>query len=97
MAAYLILNVLVLIVVCLALRIRPSCPGRAWVATLVSILLLTLAFDNLLIYLDMFTYASDKILGLHIWLAPVEDFMYAVLAAILIPAVWHKLGDRHAR
>lgn len=97
MATYVILNIVVLLAVCVLLRLRPGVPSKAWAVTLIVILLLTLVFDNLLIYLGMFSYAPDKILGLYVWRAPVEDFMYALLAVILIPAVWRKLGTEDAK
>ncbi len=33
-------------------------------------------------------YGPDKILGITIGKAPIEDLLYAVLAGILIPTVW---------
>lgn len=93
MATYLILNIAVLTVVAVLLGMMPRRPSKAWIFTFVILLVLTLVFDNILIWLDMFSYAADKILGIHIFMAPIEDFMYAILAVILIPAVWHKLGD----
>lgn len=95
MATYLILNSIVLLAVVLLLWQPPKRPSRAWLFTLGVVLLLTMVFDNLLIALNMFTYAPDKILGISIGLAPIEDFMYALLAVILIPALWHRLGDKH--
>lgn len=97
MATYLIVNLIVLTVVLVLLRPRIARPLRAWLFTAIIITGLTLVFDNLLIWLDMFTYAPDKILGVHIILAPIEDFMYALLAVILLPGVWQKLGKQHAR
>lgn len=97
MATYLILNIIVLTAVCIVLRILPHQPRRPWIVTAACLFLLTLVFDNIMISLGLFTYAPDKILGLHIMLAPVEDFMYPLLAVLMIPAVWNKLGKPHAR
>ncbi|MCA9327500.1 lycopene cyclase domain-containing protein [Candidatus Saccharibacteria bacterium] len=97
MATYLILNVTVIALVCLALWLKPRRPRRPWTVMLVCLLVLTLVFDNIMIALGLFTYAPDKILGVHAVLAPIEDFMYPLLAALLVPALWNKLGERHAR
>lgn len=97
MATYLILNLVVVLAVCLALKIMPRVPGRVWFTTLVSLLLLTLVFDNIMIAFDLFSYAPSKILGIYVGLAPIEDFMYALLAAVMIPALWNKLGETRAK
>lgn len=97
MATYLILNIIVIILVCCALWLKPHRPRRPWVVMLACLLVLTLVFDNIMIMLGLFTYAPDKIIGLHVVLAPIEDFMYPLLAALLVPALWNKLGEKHAR
>lgn len=100
MATYIILNLItlgVVLIVLFLLRQRIIWPIKTWLMTFCALLLLTLLFDNLLIWLDMYRYAPDKILGVYLWLAPIEDFMYPLLAAIVIPAVWNKLGKSHGR
>lgn len=97
MATYLILNVIVIAVVCVVLRIMPHRPGRPWAIMTASLFLLTLVFDNIMIALGLFTYAPDKILGIHIVLAPVEDFMYPLLAVLMIPVLWNKLGEKRVK
>lgn len=97
MATYLILNLIVLLVVYLLLRLT-SCPlHRHIFIALAGLFVLTFVFDNIMIALGLFTYAPDKILGVYVWLAPVEDFMYPLLAALLVPAIWEKLGEKYAR
>ncbi len=96
MGTYVILNLIVIGIVLAGLGIRVHWPSNAWLATLGSLIILTLVFDNLLIALEVYSYAPSKILGIHVGLAPIEDFMYALLAAILIPAVWNRLGTRNA-
>lgn len=97
MATYLALNIVVLAIVMLALRIRAKKPSRAWVVAFLSLLLLTFVFDNIMIALGMFTYAPDKILGIQLLLAPVEDFMYPMLACILLPALWNAFDKEPTR
>ena len=53
---------------------------------------MTAVFDNLIIMAGIVDYDPAKILGIYIYQAPVEDFFYAVLAAILVPTLWNKIG-----
>ena len=96
MGTYLILNVIVLAVVLITLRRYLIKPLRPWILTFAVLLILTVLFDNILIWLDMYSYATDKILGIRLWLAPIEDFMYPLLATLLVPALWNKLENQHA-
>lgn len=72
-------------------------PSRAILVTLIALLVLTAVFDNVLIQLSFVAYDTTKLLGVFIGSAPVEDFMYAILAVMLVPAVWHKLGKTHVQ
>lgn len=96
-ATYLLLNVLFIAIVCFITRIKPQRPSRAFVVTFVVLMVLTAIFDNLIVGLSIVGYNPDKILGATIGVAPVEDFMYAVLAVLLVPVLWHKLGSTHAK
>lgn len=89
MATYVVLNGLFLAAVLGVLAWRKLLVvGRAvWVALAV-LLLTTIVFDSLLIYLGMFTYPADKILGIRVGLAPIEDLFYALLAGLAVPAIW---------
>lgn len=93
MASYLILNLLFMIAVCIALRLTYRRPPRAWFATVLVLILLTAIFDNLIIALDIVNYDPGKLLGIYVGVAPIEDFMYTLLAVVLVPTLWHKLGD----
>lgn len=97
MATYVVLNGLFLAVVLGVLAWRKLLrTGRAvWVALAV-LLLTTIVFDSLLIYLGMFTYPADKILGIRVGLAPIEDLFYALLAGLAVPAIWKGL-DRERK
>lgn len=89
MATYVVLNGLFLAVVLGVLAWRKLLvAGRAvWVALAV-LLLTTIVFDSLLIHLGMFTYPAEKILGIRVGLAPIEDLFYALLAGLAVPAIW---------
>ena len=95
MATYLILNIIVVLVVCAALYrwLRP--PTKVWFMTLFALLFLTAIFDNVIIGFDIVRYSSDKILGLYVGMAPIEDFMYPLLAVIIIPALWRLFEAKH--
>lgn len=98
MATYLTLN---LIFIALSLAALWRLNALRWNNTmtwlLISLIILTAIFDSLLIAIGIFDYSPSKILGLKIGYAPIEDFMYAALAVIVIPSIWSRLGETHAR
>ena len=55
---------------------------------------LTVVFDSIMIAADLFRFDEDKLTGVTLWLAPVEDLAWPLAAALLLPAVWAWL---HAR
>ena len=66
----------------------------AWVVLTV----LTIVFDSIMIAADLFRYDEDKLVGVTLWLAPVEDLAWPLAAALLLPAVWAWLGSKdHAQ
>lgn len=93
MMTYLVLNLIVIIVVVLALRIKTF--NRAQRITLLVVLAMTAVGDALIVGLGIVGYDSTKILGVFIAGAPIEDFLYAVLAVILVPTLWRILKRHH--
>ena len=87
---YLILNTvfLVCIVVLIAKYLRK--PSKAWWVMCGTLLVLTAIFDSIIIWAGIVGYDSNKILGLTIGNAPIEDFFYAILAAVIVPALWQR-------
>ncbi len=65
---------------------------RRWLlgtgGALVVLLVLTAVFDNLMIAAGLVSYDDDLTSGIRLGLAPIEDFSYAVAAAVFVPAVW---------
>lgn len=57
-------------------------------ATIAALCVLTVVFDSVIINLGFVTYDPAKNLGLRLGNAPVEDFAYALLAGIMVPALW---------
>jgi len=81
--------------VVLALLSRPRGPVlTAVLLTLVALFLLTAVFDTVMIASGLFHYAQDPLLGLHIGLAPIEDFAYPLAGVLLLPALWTALRAR---
>ena len=88
-----VLVVLGAVVVPVLRRLRP---GPLVAAALVMVAL-TVVFDTLMIAADLYVFDPDRILGVYVWGAPVEDFAYALAASALLPALWTWLGRRGAR
>lgn len=53
-----------------------------------ALILLTAIFDSLMIAAGLFTYTPELISGLHVGLAPIEDFAYPLAIVIALPALW---------
>lgn len=58
------------------------------VVSVVVLLVLTAVFDNIMIASGLFDYAGHTLTGVHLGLAPIEDFAYPVAAALLLPGLW---------
>jgi len=69
---------------------RNSITRATW-RTLLTLVIATIVGDNLIVAAGIVQYDPSKILQIFIGVAPVEDFAYSVIAAILIPAVWTAL------
>lgn len=54
-------------------------------------LFLTLVFDNLIIASGIVDYDPEKISGIRLGVAPIEDFAYTLVALVLIPSVFNFL------
>ncbi len=60
-------------------------------ATTLVLVILTAVFDNVIIGLDIVRYGHEHLLGVYLWLAPIEDFSYSLAGVLLLPALWHVL------
>lgn len=90
-----VLNVAVLVVL-LAVSWPVLRRLRGWpvVWTVVHLCVLTAVFDTLMIAADLYVFDPSKILGVYIVGAPLEDFAYAIAAAVGMPVLWTVLGRR---
>ncbi|HMT50872.1 MAG TPA: lycopene cyclase domain-containing protein, partial [Dietzia sp.] len=65
---------------------------RRWLVgvggSLVVMLVLTAVFDNLMISAGLVAYDDALTSGIRLGVAPIEDFAYAVAAAVFVPSVW---------
>lgn len=64
---------------------------RRWLAVAITVgvlLIFTAVFDNVMIGIGLVGYDRAKISGAFIGIAPLEDFAYAIAAAILLPSLW---------
>ena len=94
----LVLNVIVLAVLgAVSWRVLRGMRGMPLVWTVVHLCVLTAVFDTIMIDVGLYVFDPDKILGLYIWGAPLEDFAYAIAAAIGMPVLWVALGRRTTR
>lgn len=92
-ATYFVLNLVFMAVIIAVFKLRFPKPWRVMLIPLGILLLFTLVFDNLMIFLQLFSYAPEHISGLKLGLAPVEDFMYPLLAFLLVPTLWSRFAS----
>ena len=49
----------------------------------------TAIFDNVIIATGIVAYDHEKISGIMVGVAPIEDFAYTVLAIVLVPSLFN--------
>jgi lycopene cyclase domain-containing protein len=74
------------------LRIKPKRPTKRILLTVGILIVMTAIFDSIIIALGIVDYNPDKILGLYVGNAPIEDFFYAILAVLIVPVIWNGLS-----
>lgn len=95
MATYSLINIVFLLVVAALIALWPIVfPLRRTLLVLGVLLVLTALFDSLIIGFSIVGYDVEKILGIYILKAPIEDFAYAIAAAFLVPFLWETLKER---
>lgn len=65
--------------------------------TLLVVLALTAVFDNVMIGIGLVAYEAEHLSGFFIGIAPIEDFSYAVFAAVVLPSLWSLLRPSRRR
>ena len=61
--------------------------------TLVILIVATAIFDSVIVGVGIVAYDETRLLGINVGRAPIEDFFYAIMAAIVVPIVW-RFGGR---
>ncbi|RWR19143.1 lycopene cyclase domain-containing protein [Agrococcus lahaulensis] len=70
---------------------------RGWAALAIAavvVMALTVVFDSLMIAADLFRFDDALLLGVRLGLAPIEDLGYALIALLLVAALWRLLPSR---
>ncbi|WP_181309585.1 lycopene cyclase domain-containing protein [Nocardioides campestrisoli] len=97
LAALFLLGSLVLLAAATVLR-RPD--RRWWAATgltALSLVVLTAVFDSVMIAADLFRFDESALAGVHVGLAPIEDFAWPLAAVAVVPSVVLLLTGRSRR
>jgi lycopene cyclase domain-containing protein len=98
MTTYLLLNLAFLAavaLVALAAILAHRAPRWRLVAlAAIPLVILTAVFDNVLVGVGIVAYDPHRISGAHLGFAPLEDFAYAIGAAVLLPCLWSLLSPR---
>ena len=63
--------------------------GKALIPAGIFMLLMTLVFDNLIIGSGIVDYDYSKTTGIRLFLAPIEDFAYTLVALVLVPSLFN--------
>ena len=89
---YLALNTVFMLIAFISLNlVSRKSPWRAIGFTMIWMLLTTLVFDNVIIALGIVGYDPEKISGILLGLAPIEDFAYTVVSVLAVAIIWTKL------
>ncbi len=72
----------------------PARFGRATAVTVAVLVILTVVFDSIMIAADLFRFDESALLGVRLWLAPVEDLAWPVAAALALPALLAAIAER---
>lgn len=92
---YLLLTATVLGVFALyAYLMRRWLPVKPVIWAAVLMLTLTLIFDNVIIGTGIVDYDPEKISGIRLGYAPIEDFAYTVVALVLVPSLFNFLRSK---
>ena len=73
---------------------RKWLPMKPLIGASVVMLTLTLVFDNVIIGTSIVDYDPEKISGIRLGLAPIEDFAYTLVALVLVPSLFNFLRSR---
>ena len=78
-------------------RRRGTLPRHFAAAVAVTVLVLcvlTVVFDSLMVMSDLFRFDEDRLTGVILWRAPLEDLAWPLAAGLLLPALRVALAPR---
>ncbi|MTB89419.1 lycopene cyclase domain-containing protein [Aeromicrobium senzhongii] len=85
----------------LAVAVFVRRPDRRWWAatglTALVLCVLTAVFDSIMIAADLFRFDESSLIGIHVGLAPIEDFAWPIAATVLVSALTLLLDRDEAR
>ena len=91
------LNLLFLIpVAALLVYFRWLVRWRKLYFTVAALVIMTAIFDNFIVGSGIVAYNPETLSGAFIGFAPIEDFAYTLVAAVLVPLTWWWLGSRQS-
>ncbi len=76
------------------LLVRKNLGARPLLVTALVMLTLTLIFDNVIIGTGIVAYDQEKLLGIMLGYAPIEDFAYTLVALVLTPSLYEMFRRR---
>ena len=92
---YLLLTAIVLgIFAIYGLLMRKWLPVKPLFGAAIVMLTMTLVFDNLIIGTGIVDYDPEKISGIRLGFAPIEDFAYTLVALVLVPSLFNFLRSK---
>ena len=71
-----------------AILVRKQLSAKPLMVTGLVMLTLTLIFDNVIIGTGIVAYDQEKLLGIMLGYAPIEDFAYTLVALVLTPSLY---------
>ena len=75
-------------------RRAPRGHGRSVAISALGLVVLTVAFDSIMIAAGLFDYSEAQIWGVRLGLAPVEDLAYPIAGILLLSGVWNMMRRR---
>lgn len=63
----------------------------------IPMLILTVVFDNLIVLAGIVGYDQTKLLGINVYLVPIEDFAYTIVAVLLVPQLWKAMTKNDSK
>jgi lycopene cyclase domain-containing protein len=86
----------VVVVALAAILVRRAPRWRLVAVTAIPLLVLTAVFDNVIVGTGIVAYHADRISGIRVGVAPIEDFAYPIAAVVLLPSLWALLTPKKA-